>query len=48
LLKIEAIRIGNSEPAPLLTLIVGPSEESRTVGEKKKEMAERHNLRYNF
>jgi len=32
----------------LLTLIVGPSEESRTVGEKKKEMAERHNLRYNF
>lgn len=48
LLKIEAIRIGNSEPAPLLTLIVGPSEESRTVGERKKEMAERHILRYNF
>ncbi|MGB0091627.1 MAG: hypothetical protein WBP81_03725 [Solirubrobacteraceae bacterium] len=29
LLKIEGIRIGDSLPAPLLTLIVGPSEESR-------------------
>jgi len=48
LLKVEGIRIGNSEPAPLLTLIVGPSEESREVGEKKKEMAERYSLRYEF
>ena len=31
LLKIEAIRIGNSEPAPLLTQIVGPSEEAREL-----------------
>ncbi|HQK64961.1 MAG TPA: DUF4268 domain-containing protein, partial [Tenuifilaceae bacterium] len=26
LFKIEGIKIGNSDPAPLLTLIVGPSE----------------------
>lgn len=48
LLKLEGIRIGDSEPAPLLTLIVGPSEESRIVGEKKKEMAERHYIRLEF
>lgn len=48
LFKIEAIKIGNSNPAPLFTLIVGPSEESKEVGEKKKEMAERHKIRKNF
>lgn len=40
LLKVEAVRIGNSPPAPLLTLIVGPSEESREIGRTKKEMSE--------
>jgi Domain of unknown function (DUF4268) len=44
LLKIEGIRISGSVPAPLLTLIVGPSEESREVGDVKKERAERHQL----
>lgn len=48
LLKVEAIKIGDSPPAPLLTLIVGPSEEAREVGEKKKEMAERYGIRYRF
>ncbi|MDH7514114.1 MAG: DUF4268 domain-containing protein [Clostridiales bacterium] len=48
LIKVEGIRIGNSEPAPLLTLIVGPSEESRKAGETKKEMAERYKIRLNF
>lgn len=48
LLKVEGIRIGNSEPAPLLTLIVGPSEESREVGDKKKELAERYSIRFKF
>ena len=48
LLKLEAIQIGDSEPAPLLTQIVGPSEETREVGRKKKEMAERERLRYRF
>ena len=32
LLKIEAIQIGDSLPAPLLTVIVGPSEEGKEVG----------------
>jgi hypothetical protein len=48
LLKFEAITIGESEPAPLLTLIVGPSEESREVGKTKKELAERHIIRHEF
>ena len=48
LFKLEAIRIGDSEPAPLLTLIVGPSEETSEVGRTKKEMAERERLRYRF
>ena len=48
LLKLEAIRIGSSEPAPLLTQIVGPSEETRQVGQTKKKMAERERQRYRF
>jgi len=48
LLKVEAIKIGESEPAPLLTLIVGPSEEAREVGETKKELSERHSVRHRF
>lgn len=48
LLKVEAVKIEGSEPAPLLTLIVGPSEESRKAGATKKELAERHILRERF
>jgi hypothetical protein len=48
LLKIEGIRIGDSPPAPLLTLIVGPSEESREAGEVKKDRAERYQIRRRF
>ncbi len=48
LLKIEGIRINDSAPAPLLTLIVGPSAEGREVGEAKKELAERYDLRHKF
>jgi Domain of unknown function (DUF4268) len=48
LLKVEAIRIGDSTPAPLLTLILGPSEVTRKVGRTKEEWAERENLRYRF
>lgn len=48
LLKIEGIKIADSPPAPLLTLIVGPSEESRVVGETKRELAERHFIRKDF
>ncbi len=40
LLKVEAVRIEESPPAPLLTLIVSPSEEGRAVGETKQEFVE--------
>jgi len=45
LIKIEAIKIEGSPPAPLLTLITGPSEESIQAGEAKKDFSERQNLR---
>jgi len=48
LVKVEAVRIGGSEPAPLLTLIVGPSEDVRSIGGTKREFSERHKLRYQF
>jgi hypothetical protein len=48
LLKIEAIQIGDSPPAPLLSVIVGPSEEGKEVGKAKKEMAERYIIREKF
>ena len=48
LLKLEAVRIEDSPPAPLLTLIVGPSEEIQEAGKEKKESAERHILRRRF
>ena len=32
LLKVEAIKIGDSPPAPLLTLITGPSEGATEIG----------------
>lgn len=48
LMKIEGIRITGSPPAPLLTLIVGPSVEGREVGEVKKDRAERYQVRKLF
>ena len=48
LVKVEAIRIGDSAPAPLLTLIVGPSEEAREAGKTKKDLAERSAVRERF
>jgi len=48
LVKVEAIRIGDSPAAPLLTLIVGPSEEARDAGRTKEDVAERHVLRLRF
>ena len=48
LLQIEAIRIGDSLSAPLLTLIAPPSEEGRAIGEQKKEMVEREKKRSEF
>lgn len=48
LLKLEAIKIGGSDPAPLLTLIVGPSDSTKAVGKAKKEFAERYDIRRDF
>jgi hypothetical protein len=48
LVKVEAIRIAESPAAPLLTLITGPSAETRQVGSQKQERAERHDHRHAF
>lgn len=48
LLKLEAIKVGDSDPAPLLTLIVGPSDATKAVGKTKREIGERHNIRRDF
>jgi Domain of unknown function (DUF4268) len=48
LIKLEAIKIGESAPAPLLTLIVGPSASTKAVGKAKQEFAERYDIRQQF
>jgi hypothetical protein len=48
LVQLAAYRIGSSDPAPLFTLIVGPSAESKVFGKQKKELAERHIQRLAF
>lgn len=48
LVKVEAVRIGNSDPAPLLTRIVGPSEETATVSKANREFAQRYDTRMKF
>jgi hypothetical protein len=45
MVKVEAVKIGDSPAAPLFTQIVGPSEEAKTVGVAKKEIAERYHIR---
>lgn len=45
MVKVEAVRIGDSPAAPLFTLLVGPSEETERVGATKKEIAERYSIR---
>ena len=45
LLKVEAVRIGGSPPAPLLTRIVGPSAETKAVAQQNREFSERYDLR---
>lgn len=45
MVKVEAVRIGNSPAAPLLTLISGPSQEAKDVGMARKEFAERYAIR---
>lgn len=46
--KVEAIRIGLSPYAPLFTVLSRPDEQTREIGEQKKELAERHGIRKEF
>jgi hypothetical protein len=48
LVKLEAYRIGDSPPAPLVTIVAGPSPEAKEIGAQKKDLAERHVLRLGF
>lgn len=48
LVKIEAFKIGNSDVAPLLTLIVGPSPEAKTIAVEKENFQARHRERMQF
>ncbi len=48
LVRLEAIQIGNSAAAPLFTVLAGPSEEAKAIGQEKKELAERHLLRLRY
>lgn len=46
--KIQAIRIGDSPPAPLMTLIVGPPESAKDVAASRQETSERRQSRRAF
>ena len=48
MIKVEAYKIGNSEPAPLFTTICGPSPEAKMVGKQKQELAGRYLKRLDF
>ena len=48
LIKLEAIKIGTSAPAPLFSIIAEPSIESKVLGKIKKMDSERHLLRLRF
>jgi hypothetical protein len=48
LVQLSAYRIGDSAPAPLFTVITGPSAEGKAFGSQKKQLAERHVLRLKF
>ena len=48
LVRVEAFRIGSSEPAPLFSVVVGPSAETKGFGREKKDLAQRHVLRLKF
>jgi hypothetical protein len=48
LVKVEAVRIGQSPFAPLFTILAAPDRQTKEVGEKKKEWAERHTHRHEF
>jgi len=48
LVKVEAYKVGDSEPAPLFTAICAPSEEAKQIGDQKQHLVERHLKRLEF
>jgi hypothetical protein len=48
LVKIQAFKIGDSEPAPYFNIAAGPSKEVKSRGEIKKEFAEKDQRRMEF
>ena len=48
LVKVETVRIANSPAAPLFTVLAGPDEQVKELGDNKKEWAERHVKRMEF
>lgn len=48
LVRVEAICIGGPPYAPLFTVVAAPDEQSREIGETKKDLAERHHRRLDF
>lgn len=48
LVRVEVYRIEDSPPAPLFTVVAGPSEAGKAAGRAREEMAERHKLRWEF
>lgn len=48
LVKVEGIKIGDSLPAPLFSVICAPSQDVKEMGKTKEEFAERHKLLLEF
>lgn len=48
LIQAEAVQIGSSAPAPLLTKIVGPSVEARAAGRARREYSELRERQHRF
>jgi len=48
LFRVEAVQIGQSPPAPLITPIVGPTVEGKRVAGQKKEKSEVENARHAY
>lgn len=48
LIQLETFQIENSPPAPHFSIIASPSKESKEVGKKKKELAERQQIEIAF
>jgi hypothetical protein len=48
LVRVEAVRIGDSPFAPLFTVLAGPDRQAKELGERKKEWADRHFKREEF